>query len=79
LINILACLKSFKWIKYVLNILDGFLVILSVSTSVALTILAINNPEEGGFVFILYPGLAAIIFLSVFGLFLNNSRNAGMK
>jgi hypothetical protein len=75
LINIIACLKSLNWIICILNILDGFLVISSISTCVFLTILAIDNPEEGGFVFIIYPILAAIIFFGISGLFLNNKSS----
>jgi hypothetical protein len=63
LMNILACLKDFKWIKYVLNGLDGFLVVSSVFIGVWVTILAINNTEEGAFVFFIYPILSVLIFL----------------
>ena len=77
IINIFAYLKikELKWVKYILNAFDGFLVFSSVAIAVFLIIIAIQDiPGDGGLVFLFYPALGGILFLGILGLYFTNSK-----
>jgi len=74
-VNILAYwhINKHIWMKYILNILDGFLLFFAISSTVFLSIYAKRIEGEGAFVFIIYPILGIFFILGFVGLILTRS------
>ena len=61
--------RDINWLKYILYIVDGFIVFFAIIYTIRLTILVMKNQGEAGFAYVIFLIMGVLIFFGLMGLF----------